>query len=166
MNNEITKTNDFDHAQLHPCPYVCIICDTIVKYDDVQYVRSSTLKKASSITCHNWNEDLPENITNYYKYNGTGKQMWMEDCLLSPNACYVASKDKFVCCQNCAKAVRAKYPKVPRQAIVNLPKGRASKVLTDLTEIEIAFISPVRGFGHFFYLKVGKTKSYKDFIPL
>ena len=150
-------------TRLRAYPYICIICDTILKYNDVEYARISTLERASSISRCNWNKDLPDGIVNYYKYESNGKKSWMKDCLLSPQGCYVPTADTFVCCNSCACAVRSKIPKVPPKAIVNLPKGRAPKVLTDLTEIELAFISPVQGFGHFIMYEGGANRKLQRF---
>ena len=45
MNNENEfESHEHDSSQINPRPYVCIICDSLVKHDEVEYVKSSTLK--------------------------------------------------------------------------------------------------------------------------
>ena len=51
---------------------------------------------------------------------------------------------------------------IPRHAILNKNYvGAAPKCLTDLNEVELAFLSPVRGYGYCFTYVSGKQRNLK-----
>ena len=66
----------------------------------------------------------------------------------------------FTCCAKCKKSLEKST--VPRDAIVNRNHvGVAPDCLKELTEVELAFLSPVKSCGHCFSCQGGSMRCMK-----
>jgi hypothetical protein len=79
---------------------------------------------------------------------------WLKGLCLSPRGVIGRKKDinrspyGFSCCNQCKTSIRANF--IPFYAIVNRNYvGHAAECLKELREVEVAFISPVRGYGYY-----------------
>jgi hypothetical protein len=96
-------------------------------------------------------------LVDAYTFNDRDRRILPSNLLqglcLSPRG-VVAQKNKkskwgLSCCNKCKNAISANH--VPYYAFVNRNYvGHAPSCLTDLTEVELAFITPVKGYGFCF----------------
>ena len=107
-----------------------------------------TLKTHKELFEAQENQVISEEIKESYRYKGNGSKSWMDDMMLSERACYDPSKKAFLVCKACHLAL-INHNEYPVFGIRNgwFP-GRTPVELEELTEIELAFISPVRVHGH------------------
>jgi hypothetical protein len=105
-----------------------------------------------------------------YKFNDIDGHLtshpWVNDLCLSPrgfigkNGSGRGSKYEFSACSKCQNWISRK--KLPFYAIVNCNfVGHALECLTSLSEVELAFISPVKGYGYCFSWVGGSQKCLK-----
>ena len=152
---------------------VCCSCDRLLSNRDISYISLDDLRNNSSalrLVRDNVDEDLVSN----YKYCGRGKKSFMNKLLLSPRSCFVkgmvngdVSTDSFVCCRTCSGSIRG--GSIPKYSICNFMIGSAPDVLNCLSDIEMAYISPVRVFGHLFAAFGGsnaKMRGYHTFLKV
>ena len=71
------------------------------------------------------------------------------------------TSDRFVSCKKCVMSVKSKT--VPKYGIGNFLLGSCPDVLSDLTDIEVAYISPVRVFAHLFMMTGGSSSHMKGY---
>jgi hypothetical protein len=91
----------------------------------------------------------------------------MDGMLLSPRAMYIKSNGGqsrsnfgFSCCTNCKSSLRKKC--MPRYAIANSYfVGSPPQCLLDLSEIELALLTPVKTYGYCFSYTGGAQKQLK-----
>jgi hypothetical protein len=88
---------------------------------------------------------------------------WLEGLCLSPRGIIGRKKDHirspygFSCCNRCKTSIKKNY--TPFYAIVNKNfVGHPPECLKELTAVELAFISPVKGYGYCFTWKGGAQK--------
>ena len=85
--------------------------------------------------------------------------------LLSPRACYLEAPNRhaaagFSCCKSCKSSL--KKGKMPKYAIANnYCFGTPPQCLLDLTEVEMALLTPVKTYGYCFSYTGGKQKNLK-----
>jgi hypothetical protein len=128
-------------------PWVCISCDGFIQLSKKKHIKTKRLENVKQL--FQAQRKLPQEILKHYKYTGEGGEEFMKDILLSPSACYVKSKKAFSICSQCSHAVST--TKIPAKAISNgFEIGPVPKELAVLTDIEIAFISPIRVHGNIF----------------
>jgi hypothetical protein len=142
-------------------PNVCCVCDRLVEYDKLTLVKEKILRRSSKTTLSSVRNDVPVAVLNSYKYKGLGTKKWMEKSLMSPRSCYNSKKKEFVCCRSCKTAVTSGA--IGSHSISNYLVGDAPMCLLDLTDIELAFISPVRTHGHLFMYRAGKSRKIRGF---
>jgi hypothetical protein len=92
----------------------------------------------------------------------------MSQSLLSPRATFVekysdVEKNGYTCCKSCAKILNKKYSdEIPKFCIANnYAFGMPSSELLELSDIELAMITPVKVFGFCFSYTGGVQKQLK-----
>ena len=154
-------------------PNVCCCCDRLLRPRDISYISVDDLRSNSkSLRCVRNNVD--NLLIQNYRYNGKGKKSFMKTLLMSPRSCFVKGRigddvniDSFVCCIMCSRSIRK--GRVPKFSISNFLVGSAPDVLMCLSDIEMAYISPVRVFGHLFAAFGGsnaKMRGYHTFMKV
>ena len=134
---------------------------TLAEYDKLTFVKEKILRRSSKTTLSSVRNDVPVAVLNSYKYKGLGTKKWMEKSLMSPRSCYNSKKKEFVSCRSCKTAVTSGA--IGSHSISNYLVGDAPMCLLDLTDIELAFISPVRTHGHLFMYRAGKSRKIRGF---
>ena len=151
-------------------PYVCVVCDRfIVKKDDLMHLDVEYLKKAKEVLEWKSHEDdrRKEEIELHFKVDKELVQFHypdLKDLALSPRApfYYWRNCDCFSCCKRCGYNMKKAKPTLPRHAIINSNYvGAAPSCLMDLTEPELAFITPLKHYGYCFTFTGGKQKCLK-----
>jgi hypothetical protein len=128
-------------------PSTCFSCHSFIKRKEKRTFKKSTLKKIATVLKPR--KILHANIIQFYKYTGEGHETWMDDLLLSPCSCFDSETDSFLVCRRCH--VSLKVGNLPIYAIANsFEFGEAPPELKCLSDIELAFLSPVRAHGHLF----------------
>ena len=83
------KADNLANTDVSVRPFVCMVCDRLIKSYEVQWVKKSKLKKVATTTLRNWNLAMKPDIESYYKYKGRGAEDWMGGgCLMSPYGCF------------------------------------------------------------------------------
>jgi hypothetical protein len=160
INNNY-HTNDNAVVQ----PWVCISCDGFIQMAKKRLITTKRLEKVKRL--FRAQRKLPEEIVKHYKYTGEGRKEFMNDILLSPSGCYVKAKKGFSICAQCSYAVSE--TKIPAKAIANgFEIGPVPKELAVLTDVELAFISPIRVHGHIFtyFGGVKGIKGWHTFVKI
>ena len=96
---------------------------------------------------------------------------WLKELALSPRGIIGRKKEDkrspwgVSCCMNCKNAIVKGH--TPLYAIVNQNfVGHAPQVLQDLTPVELALISPVKGYGYCFSYVGGTNMNLKGTMTL
>ena len=143
-------------------PYVCSVCDEFLMCkSDIRVLTIARMKKVRSLL--SWTslcqEDRIEEVEGHYTFTDklpkTENDQWLEGMALSPRGSMYRktknSKPGFTCCPRCEEALMARKPYVPLFAIINKNYvGCAPKCLTDLNDVELAFLTPVATHGYCF----------------
>ena len=151
------------------CPYVCIVCDVLLKPTQVKTISiEKLLESRKLLTPRKWNA-IPKEVSACYKYTGIAehrlskcKQKKILAMLLSPRAPFLHSlgtgNHSGLCiCRCCKKALNAKC--MPEFAISNnYAFGTPPAELTDLTEVELALLTPVKCYGYVFAYTGGRNR--------
>ena len=154
-------------------PHVCIVCDEFVGPLELVTISAGRLKKAYSLLVPpSWDTTTISSELKACYTNTTGplkgeESTCVEDMLLSPRAYYLSKEScpdnvapGFSCCSACKAALN--YDKLPRFAIANnYYVGTPPPELRQLTDIELAMLSPVRTQGHVFSYTGGTRKVLK-----
>jgi hypothetical protein len=99
--------------------------------------------------------NLNSNLRKCYLYEGLGKTKWMDDCWLSRRGVY--TQKAFVVCKECK--INLQHNQRPVKAIANgWFTGEAPEVVQELTEQELAFLTPAREFGYCFSWIGGRNR--------
>jgi hypothetical protein len=144
-------------------PWVCISCDAFVKREDKRFITTTRLNKHQALFLPQ--RQVPHEVISYYTYKGTGKQKYMKKILLSPRACF--TKGLFCICSCCESSVQKN--EIPLRTIANgFEIGPCPRELTELNEIELAFISPIRVHGNVFtfFRGVKGVQGWHSFIKV
>ena len=152
-------------------PHVCAVCDKLLKPLDVQALPLDCLEENQDLLKPTaWNP-VPEALANDYKYRGnTGganaiDTNWINDLLLSPRASYVNGNDGrcaegLSVCSGCKGCLQK--GQMPKYAIANnYCFGTPPQCLLDLTDIELALLTPVKTYGYCFSYTGGMQKQLK-----
>ena len=137
--------------------WVCLVCDQFTG-EDYKKIYSSTLQKNRHYFVPHNGEDLSPSLLKDYKYSGTGCQEWMKGCMFSPRGIYVRNPTGcFVVCKKCHGDLMCR--RQPEKAIANgWYFGTAPQEIMDLTESELALITPVKSFGYCFTYVGGRNQ--------
>lgn len=156
-------------------PYVCLICDQLLKPKQINLLSISMLKRNSSLLKPStWNGVSPV-LADCYRYTGADfgnidgdddtPEDWIQEMLLSPRACYIARQDQrrtegFTVCSSCKSSLQQST--MPKYAIANnYCVGSPPQCLMDLTAVELAVLTPVRTHGYCFSYTGGVQKQLK-----
>ena len=152
-------------------PFVCTICDEILfSGNDVHVIDPQKLENARSQFTWEGNLDNSERIPaleEYYNFEGNGED-WLKGMALSPRGRVFRKRSKtgrpgksgFTCCEECKK--HAEKKQVTLNAVINRNYvGGAPDCLRSLTEVELAFLTPVYKHGYCFNYRGGKTMKLK-----
>ena len=157
-------------------PYVCSFCDEFIMCaQEKNFFPINDVKKKKDL--FEWTEYLhPDELTGLnslvdnYKFKDVDKRVigdasWLNDLCLSPRGVIGQKIDKrgragkfgFSCCNDCKHAISNNF--TPFNAIINKNYvGEAPSCLKELTEVELAFLTPVKGYGYCFHWAGGAQK--------
>ena len=178
IENRVNDRYDalFHHdPQGNRLPFVCCVCDEFLTHpEDICYVTVAMMRKMEKIL--SW-ENFPDSrraveIEQFFRfpeiYNSIVKEdlSFLARMALSPRGIIsrVGKRGKnmfkFCVCKRCKGCVDKQ--KIPRHAIINCNYiGAAPPCLQELTEVELAFLSPVKGYGFCFTWVGGKQRNLK-----
>lgn len=99
-----------------------------------------------------------------YKYEGDQEKSWMIDMLLSPRGSFSGlpsqKRSGYVVCSRCKNALHNR--EVPSFSIGNgCAYGTPPPELLELTDVELAFLTPVKTYGYCFTFTGGKQTCLK-----
>ena len=164
--DELYRRTETGHFQ----PHVCLVCDELlkpnqVKRADILFVqRHSSMLKPST-----WNA-VPSSLAACYSYTGdcgnadTDSIHEIRQLLLSPRASYLnasgALPEGFSICSSCKSSLQKSQ--MPKFAIANnYCFGTMPNCLLNLTEVELAMLTPVKTYGYCFSYTGGIQKQLK-----
>jgi hypothetical protein len=148
-------------------PFVCLVCDVFIKPEDIQVITKKKLKEVKSLltpskTASGWNY-VSESRGLNYKYTGYGSVSWMQKLLLSPRGSFYRGCTNtvgFIVCSSCKKSLDSNS--LPIYAIANnMAFGSPPQCLAELSNAELAFLSPVRTYGYCFTYTGGRHMNLK-----
>jgi len=152
---------------------VCLVCDEFLKPNEAHTLSLEELEVVQNIlTPSTWNA-VAGPIARKYEYVGDVGDCddyeeireWIANMLLSPRGCYVRKgpgrcKEGFAVCSQCQMSLGKKM--MPRFAIANhFAFGSPPECLLELTEVELAMLTPVKTHGYCFSYTGGKNKQLK-----
>jgi hypothetical protein len=152
-------------------PYVCLICDKLLKPKEVHTLDVGLLHKNGFILKPSTWNSVSSMLAACYRYNGdcgnadATVQLEIQDMLLSPRASYVRHElgihsEGFSVCSSCKYVLQ--QSKMPKYAIANnYSFGTVPQCLVDLTEVERALLTPVKTYGYCFSYTGGVQKQLK-----
>jgi hypothetical protein len=150
-------------------PLVCIICDCLIKSNNGQVMSLKLLAKHHNILKPMYNSNLTDNLRSCYEVISPvnvedDDYVDLSACLLSPRATYLQhtnkSKEGFTCCCSCKLSI--KKGNLPKFCIANnFCFGETPDCLLELTDIELAMISPIKTYGYCFSYTGGVQKQLK-----
>ena len=153
-------------------PFVCLVCDEFLHPNYVHTLSVDKLEEAKDILIPSMWNAVPGSIERKYMYMGDigdsydeDSRDWIEDMLLSPRECYVRKKfgqrsEGFAVCNSCKMSLGKGM--MPRFAIANnFAFGTLPKCLLELTEVELAMVTPVKTYGYCFSYTGGQNKQLK-----
>ena len=163
INNFLSKScfhttqecvNNTDICKYHP--WICITCDIFIEPGKQNFITKSKLELLENFSPRS--VDLPQALTEYYTYRKEGTSELLQKKMLSPNGCFVEHDyhgECFAICSKCKHTIE-KQQEMPECAIANgFEIGIEPQELKELTEVELAFISPMRCHTHLMTFKGG-----------
>lgn len=152
-----------ENAEGERCPHVCCICDELfISKSDIKVISVAKLKAGRKALLWETHKDgrRPKELEEKYQWCGETKGLkgdlsFLKGMALSPRAgTYKVSnhgnaKTGFASCLRCKNAIDQRH--LPQFAIVNRNYvGNAPECLTELTQVELALLSPVKNHGYCF----------------
>ena len=154
-------------------PFVCIICDKIVKPSTLAVVKKSQLKHYAVALYSGEFARTPkgEKIASEYRYKTTENDPpWMEDMFLSPRASYLGPGRGrgrvcgYSACAECKKSMDKRHA-IPKHAIANKYFfGTPPNELLCLNDVELALLTPIQTYGYIFTYTGGKQRNLKGVL--
>ena len=140
------------HIQEHPSVYKL---NTLKKCAYLFKLQSTTVHMVDHMTV-----TIPDDVILYYKYHVGQQYAWLEDCVISPNACYDRKRKGFLVCQKCLNSlIKKRYPVL---GIKNgFMIGTAPDIIKSLSDEELSCISLVRNTGHVFTYMGGQAATMR-----
>ena len=155
-----------------PCsPIICVLCDRFIVPDSKKYFSLEALKNIQHHFFPNPILDLSEELVKCYQIDfpaidlplETRRNLDIKRCLLSPRSAYVVSdngENGFHLCNDCHSNVsRGKRPKFCIAS--NFCFGTPPKCLLDLSDVELAVITPIKTHGYCFCYTGGQKHKLK-----
>jgi hypothetical protein len=142
-------------------PRVCLVCDKFLGPKEWKFLTINKLKSKAVLLKPGHSNEVSENVKDCYRYTGNGRENWMSDCLLSPRGCFLRENKKgFLVCSKCKCSLEKSN--TPMYAIANnFAFGEPPDFLTDLTEAELALLTPCRTFGYCYTFVGGRNTKLK-----
>ena len=104
---------------------------------------------------------IPEDVLSYYKYDIGSLYPWLQECVISPNACYDKKRKGFLICKTCRTSLTI-TKRYPSMGIKNgYMIGKAPAMLDMLSDEELSCISLVRDTAHVFTYTGGEATTIK-----
>ena len=167
MNDRCDKlwcTTDDDSVYAH----VCVACDNFLKPEDVKILPINMLQKNKkklkpNAVFNRVSDELAECYCADIGHNDDDD--WIQELLLSPRACHIEHQDrrkKSGCsvCLCCKRALEASQ--MPEHAAANNHAfGTPPQCLLELTDVELAMLTPVKSHGYIFSYTGGINKVMK-----
>ena len=153
-----------------PMPIVCISCDRFVCSANLEYISTTELKERKNLFHPNQLFPMNEMLKNEYTLSSstelsTHDHRILSECMLSPRALYVTHDDLrrkpgFTVCTECKTSIQKKQ--IPLFSIANnFAIGETPTCLLELTDVELAMITPIKTFGYCFSYTGGLQKQLK-----
>ena len=142
-------------ADGNKCPPVCIVCDRLIHHEQKTTIKAKIFQAHKKILQTEEVDDLSQELKNCYTPLFAGNALLEDaarDVLLSPRSVPMKSTrygrcDSFLICKECKSHILK--DQMPDWAIANgYFFGTPPKCITELTDIERAFITPVKAFGY------------------
>ena len=151
------------------CAHVCIVCDRMLKPDDVCVLTTQCLQANISIlTPTAWNV-VRMALAECYRYNEEveleGDREWIQGMMLSPRAAFIRARDRrynqgYSSCAECKRLLCQNT--IPKYAIANnYAFGTPPICLLELTDIELSLLTPIKSYGYCFCYTGGFQKQLK-----
>ena len=170
INDRIDSLYDSENTDVFK-PFVCCVCDEfILRKKDIATISVKKMKEASKVL--SWDRlkdtDRIPAVEEHYRMEvdipRESDLSWLRCMALSPRGTLNSRTDLryfgFTSCYSCKKSVDAK--KLPLNAIVNKNYvGVAPKELTDLNDVERAFLTPISSYGYCFTYQGGRMMSVR-----
>jgi len=151
------------------CPPVCLVCDKLLKYNEKKSMKVSDFKRYKDVLitkeCNSLQKEIKDCYRGFLEGNNKVLQDMSEDVLLSPRSVAIKSKrngpyDSLIICKDCKRDIERGV--MPKWAIANgYFFGTPPKCISELTEIERAFITPVKSFGYVYVWTGGPNQKLK-----
>lgn len=140
-------------------PYICITCDSFCPRD-FKWITWKTLEKKKSLFSTQLASDkIRREYTAKWRHEAFTDNQWLDEALLSPR-CESYDRKRVSICSGCFYA--QSKGQTPQKAIRNgFYFGETPKELQELSDVELAFITPVRTFGYCFSFTGGKNTALK-----
>ena len=169
INSAIHDLYTVDNA-LNYIPLVCIVCDRFVKPDNITYIGVDSLIQNKSLLTSNYhspsNNDLKLDYTiRPCRHISPANYRNLLPCLLSPRSQFIQHTDRrkksgYIICTECNRSILS--DNMPLFAIANnFAIGKTPPCLSELSQIELAMITPVKTFGYCFSFTGGAQKQLK-----
>ena len=150
-------------------PHVCLVCDRMLKPKDCSVIATETLREnVDLLSPTDWNA-VDAAIATCYKHQRQAErsedESWLDNMLLSPRASYVMRQDRrfnegYTCCRQCKRSLLQNA--MPKFAIANnYTFGTPPQCLLQLTDIELALLTPIKVYGYCFCYTGGVQKQLK-----
>lgn len=169
INQSIHKLYHTNQQGRHSA-IVCLICDRFISSNDICYITPDELQTNMHLFLPTspgiYNDNLKKQYTiSRTRYLSIAGFEVLKSCILSPRARYIKHRDRrkksgFTTCTECSTHVaRGTMPMFCTAN--NYAFGSTPTCLSELTQVELAMISPVKTFGYCFTYTGGKQKQLK-----
>ena len=133
---------------------------------NLEFVKLNTLQWRQDLFTVDNNFELSHTLRRCYSFDKSGCEPWMKHCLLSPRGIFIQRSARvkgFLLCHACQADVRRAT--IPTKAIVNgFFFGTPPPVLTELSDGEMAVLTPVTAFGYCFAFNGGKAMKLQGML--
>ena len=155
-------------SQGNRCPPVCIVCDRLLKRQHKTRIKAAEFSSVKDVLVTKESSEVPQEIKDCYRPSfpdNAALESAVEDVLLSPRSVALRSTrtgrpDSFLICKECKADLGE--GKMPKWAIANgYFFGTPPLCLTELTDVERAFITPVKAFGYIYVWTGGPNQKLK-----
>ena len=149
-------------------PRVCTVCDEFLLPHEEVFLPVVTLEKNKHVLDGSKVDNLSTDLTKCYKHTElcerNGSHSWLSKLMLSPRGLFYDSTQKrgegFSSCEKCKRALDKNS--MPKFAIANnYCFGNPPSCLLELTEVELAVLTPIRTHGYCFSYTGGVSKQLK-----
>lgn len=144
---------------------VCLCCDRMIGVGKLRWIGRTNLRNKQEL--FKSSVAIKKEILDFYKYDGNGKEEYMNDCCFSPKGCFEINngKGRFALCDTCF--VDICHGRKPYFALANnWMFGEPPAELKCLNDMELAIVARARISGHIFTFYGGQHKSIRGMHSL